>query len=144
MIDRRMMDTLLSDCVEWAGAKSKDGYGQKRMNGKVQYVHRLAFEERHGRKPVGVVRHACDNRLCYNADHLIEGTRADNSRDMVDRGRSLKGERQPNSRLTEAQVLAIKEACANRTDTYRKIGEMFGVSDTTVRQIRDGKRWTHV
>jgi hypothetical protein len=43
-----------------------------------------------------VARHTCHNAPCVNVRHLIPGTPADNSRDMVEAGRSLIGDRNPN------------------------------------------------
>lgn len=37
-----------------------------------------------------VVRHTCDNTRCIEPTHLIAGTRGDNNRDRVARGRSAK------------------------------------------------------
>jgi len=36
----------LGGCIVWNGARSKAGYGQRTINGKVEYVHRLAAQER--------------------------------------------------------------------------------------------------
>jgi hypothetical protein len=38
--------------------------------------------------PGKIVRHTCDNPPCVNPLHLMNGTSADNSRDMVLRGRT--------------------------------------------------------
>jgi hypothetical protein len=38
-------------------------------------------------RPGNVIRHTCDVPHCFNPDHLIEGTQAENLQDAVDRGR---------------------------------------------------------
>lgn len=48
--------------------------------------HRFAHYLETGRLPP-VVRHECDNPPCYNPDHLVPGTSADNVRDSIRRGR---------------------------------------------------------
>lgn len=51
------------------------------------YAHRWVWEAVNGPIPPGqVVRHRCDNRLCYRLSHLELGTQADNVRDAAERG----------------------------------------------------------
>lgn len=77
----------MTPCVEWTGAKA-NGYGQRWVNGKAQYVHRLAWEEAHGPIPEGMrVLHRCDNPPCYRLDHLFLGTSKVNTEDMIAKGR---------------------------------------------------------
>jgi len=47
-----------------------------------------------------VARHTCHIAACVNRRHLTTGTPADNSRDMIDAGRSLTGARNPNFGLS--------------------------------------------
>lgn len=76
-------------CIEWQGARSARGYGQTWDKGKVVYLHRLAWEETNGRTLCEgeQVRHSCDNPPCFNPEHLLVGTHADNMRDAIERGR---------------------------------------------------------
>ena len=78
-----------ADCLLWEGCTNDAGYGEKRWHGKVWYVHRMVWTQAYGPIPDGmVIRHRCDTPACYRLDHLEMGTKADNSRDMVERNRS--------------------------------------------------------
>ena len=79
-------------CMEWQGGLITDGYGQISIGGndnKHVLAHRFYWEFATGRKiPEGMcVLHSCDNPKCVNPFHLRLGTKADNARDMVERGR---------------------------------------------------------
>lgn len=80
----------MNDCIEWTKGRSGKGYGVLRHAGRIVYAHRLAFFNHYGYWPE-VVRHTCDNPPCVNPDHLLPGSSKDNTRDMVERGRSPKG-----------------------------------------------------
>lgn len=79
-------------CVEFEGAKNKNGYGvlPKAVHGS-RLAHRAMLAEKLGRPVVGVSRHSCDNPPCINPEHLAEGTHADNVDDKVSRGRQRGG-----------------------------------------------------
>ena len=58
-------------------------------------VHRISYLLHKGDIPPGmVVRHCCpggENRACVNPDHLILGSKGDNNRDTVLRGKGGRG-----------------------------------------------------
>lgn len=57
-------------------------------------AHVVAWIIENGPVPAGLcVLHSCDVRPCVNVRHLWLGTKAENSRDMVRKGRSVKGTR---------------------------------------------------
>ena len=133
-------------CWEWEGAVGSNGYGEIRIKngrsgGKRVSAHRAAYEAFIGAIPDGLsVLHTCDNRACVNPAHLFLGSPADNSRDMVDKGRSARGERQAGARLSKAQVVEIKQSKA----PLKHFAEKFGVHIGTVSKVRTGHNWAWV
>lgn len=100
----------------------------------MMYAHRAAFLDAHGYLPT-VVRHKCDNPSCVNVDHLEGGTHADNSRDMVERGRSRRGERHGLATLSDGQAEEIRQS----DEKYQVIADRYGIHYQTVYKIKKGK-----
>lgn len=68
-----------SDCILWAGAKKKEGYGMIAVNGKPYSAHRYAWERVNGPIPDGLqADHRCLNPPCVNVAHLRLVTGAQN------------------------------------------------------------------
>lgn len=136
----------MSECIEWQGNRRPDGYGRKQVNGKREYVHRLAYAEHHGLEMNDIrewmVLHSCDNPPCVNPDHLRLGTNADNIGDMVQRGRK-KGERNCRAKLNEVAVRVIRHLAAEGR-TQRDLAEVYGVSEATVSLLVARKTWGHI
>lgn len=87
-------------CWEWMGYLNPKGYGvlagdRKGRNApkKMYYLaHRLSWEIANGAIPDGkCICHHCDNRKCVRPEHLFLGTRADNTLDMIAKGRHRQG-----------------------------------------------------
>lgn len=80
-----------SGCWQWQGRIGAQGYGRvtRRNFGLVEKsVHRWAWEQARGPIPKGMlVCHTCDNRACFNPEHLFLGDHVDNAVDMVRKGR---------------------------------------------------------
>lgn len=88
----------LGSCWVWlAGTGGRAGYGDFWHAGKKVGAHVFAWAEANGAIGGGemCVCHHCDNRKCVRPSHLFLGTRLDNARDMVAKGRSLTGDRHP-------------------------------------------------
>lgn len=131
------------DCIEWVGARDRDGYGRTTFEGKRMKAHRVAFFKARGWWPP-VVRHKCDNPPCVNEEHLLGGTNADNMRDKVERGRSAKGELQHTARLTEAQVFEIRAMYASGGWSWPRLAERFDVSLYACWAAGTGRTWKHL
>jgi hypothetical protein len=88
-MDRFWSKVQKSDaCWIWAASRDDKGYGTFGFDGVVQKAHRVAYQLSVGPIPDGAhILHSCDNPPCVNPAHLRVGTRSDNMRDKVARGR---------------------------------------------------------
>ena len=136
-----------NQCWIWKGGKNSAGYGCVGKNGKMMLVHRISLEQKIGRE-LDVkedARHICPNtpnRKCYNPAHLAPGTRKQNMEDMVVYGRSQTGTKNYHSKLTEEDVISIRE---NRgLFLLSELADMFGVDQALISMVANRKIWKHV
>lgn len=128
-------------CWNWTGYVTVYGYGHTRAGGIAEQVHRLSYKLAHGDiDPDLAVCHKCDNRRCFNPDHLFLGTRAENQRDMKDKKRGPIGERNARATLTAEQVSKI----IADPRAQREIGLEYGINQSHVSALKRGKRWPHM
>lgn len=134
----------LGPCLLWTGGKQKKGYGQFWFQGKNWLAHRFSFLLQGGvlttEKPRAL--HHCDTPACCRFDHLFAGSDADNTADMVAKGRDRLreaplGEQCGAHRLTEDQVREIR----NRSESSLYLAPIYGVDSSTIRYLRAGRSW---
>lgn len=137
----------VTGCLLWAGALTEKGYGEIhiRVDGrrKKRRVHRVTWEEVFG--PILsdlIVCHTCDTPNCRELDHLFLGTEADNSADMVAKGRQW----HPHGVLAKSSVLTDDKARAifAAGGSQRAIAKRYGIGKSTVGAIKRGEAWRHV
>lgn len=124
-------------CWEWDQHRTRAGYGRVEVGRRSKMAHRLAFSHE-AEIPEGMcVLHRCDNPPCYNPDHLFLGTNADNTLDMVTKGRHGK------AKLTADKVREIRRLYA---EGYRQdaIAGWFDVNPPAISKVLSGSNWSHV
>lgn len=143
-VDKRVGLGPHGDCWEWTGYRDAFGYGRiNRRDFRGGAAHRTSYDLNVGPIPYGLmVRHRCDNPSCVRPEHLELGTAQQNSDDQVVRGRQRapRGEGAHSSKLTENQVRAIFAD----TRAQRMIAADYGVSQSTVMQIKAKRTWKHL
>ena len=142
-VDRRGAE----DCWLWTAATNEHGYGVMRPGGQrsgpTVKAHRVSLILAGVDIDGLVIRHSCDNPPCVNPAHLSVGTKAENSADMVARGRSPRGSRSGASKLTERQVAEIRARQA-AGELHRVLAADYGVSRVTITNLVTGKSRRHV
>lgn len=128
-----------SGCWIWTAATTRFGYGVLQLGVKKQEkAHRVSWELFNGRIQDGLmIRHRCDTPNCVNPNHLQLGTHDDNMRDMVARGRSCARSKNPNCKLSEADVALV--LCSQ--ERAPSLAAKFGVHPETIRRIRRNENW---
>jgi hypothetical protein len=103
-------------------------YPVLRVDGRSRTAHRVIYEAFRGPIPPGrLIRHLCHRRNCLEPSHLVDGSPAENSRDMVEAGRSARGTMNPKAKLTPRRVRAIRRE-ASRGSTWTSLARRFDVS----------------
>lgn len=129
-------------CWEWNGSRNSFGHGSLYRGGiterRLLMAHRVSWELHHGEIPEGMcVLHRCDVPYCVNPNHLFLGTKADNSKDMVNKNRQKRDSDLPQTKLTMIQVEAIRK-CTKLTQ--KEIATLCGVTQGTISLIKSGKK----
>lgn len=156
LLDRhpdKILPEPTSGCWLWTAAIYSSGYGRVCFRGKSWLAHRASYTISCGEIPKGLfVCHKCDIKCCVNPDHLFVGTHADNMHDRNRKGRfgDRSGESHGLAKLNNKKVLEIrkrfegKPRCNLGPLSNASVGREYGVSETTIRLIRQRLIWDHI
>jgi hypothetical protein len=161
----RTRTAIDGDHVLWTGNLGRGGYGRLSLHidgvSRIRSAHHSAWELRSGEKiPKGMmIGHTCDIRACvqavdegtYEVDgilyrrfgHLWLGTVAANNRDRTIKQRQARGATNGNAKLSEADVLSIRQRRREGVLTGVLAAE-YRVGRTTIQRIVRGTNWGHI
>jgi hypothetical protein len=157
-------------CWLWTGRRGSHGYGNFTFNdGTLKTAHRLAYELTYGSILPGLlICHHCDNPPCVRPDHLFLGTYADNTQDMMRKGRDgahthpekwkrgiehhtnlhpelvKRGEQNPFAKVTEDAVREIRYLRNVEKWPLKRLAAHFGIGISQVQKIAARTVWQHV
>lgn len=149
------------ECWVWTALTDRAGYGRifglpYGLSRQPVLAHRVSWLLTHGElDPDLCVLHHCDNPPCVRPDHLFLGTNADNSADMVQKGRGnteparkawkvfFSGENNFGAKLTDDQVMDLRRRAA-AGEFGKPLAKEFGISASTAQSIIRGDHWQHL
>lgn len=149
-------------CWLWTASTRNKGYGAfgYTLNGETvqDRAHRFSYRLHKGEIPDGmVVCHTCDTPACVNPDHLFLGTKADNNKDMTEKGRRIpggthcgdsgqwiRGEAHHGAKMNKESVLEIRALYATGHWSYSKLAKKFNINISAVSKIVTRKHWKHI
>jgi hypothetical protein len=146
-------------CWLWDNDKQRGGYGMFWDGQKPKSAHRLVYELLVSKvESKDCVCHKCDNRRCVDPSHMFIGSHADNSADMVSKGRQAKGNRhwtKTSPELLDGHAVGEKNSRAKLKDkdvkliresslSVKELAEIYGMSYMGMYKVKSGLRWAHV
>ena len=144
-VNKRGPKILRRRCWIWEGTGGRYGCFSFSRRKAPLGAHVVSFFFKHGRWPKPCCLHRCDNPRCVRPSHLFEGSQKDNAHDRDAKGHTVfpplhLGEKNHKSKLTRDDVIRIR----GMSGSNAQIGRLYGVSTTSIWQIKKRRVWRHV
>ncbi|KKL58211.1 hypothetical protein LCGC14_2227690 [marine sediment metagenome] len=138
-----------SGCWLWLAATVPAGYGKigQKIDGQwsTLIAHRVSWLLHRGLIPRGLcVLHSCDTPCCVNPNHLWLGTKADNTADMVRKGRHRFGGGKPGAQNHQAKLIdgQVKEIrLLLDSASIASVARQFNMSHSAISKIKHNRTW---
>ena len=111
---------------------------------KTYLIHRLVFRAFHGKITAENIMHLDGDTSNNRAENLRQGSARCNHAFKIEHGTQARGERHGCCKLTEENVIEIRELLVVGELTQAAIAEIYGVSSGTVGHIAARRTWKHV
>lgn len=134
-------------CWLWTATKNHRGYGRFQYEGRLWLPHRISWRLHYGDIPNDTcVCHKCDVRLCVNPSHLFLGTHQDNAIDRERKGRGvhLRGEDVFLSKLTDVEIIEIREKYSTGEHSFSSLGRDYNMHYSSIADIVRRHTWKHI
>ncbi len=131
-------------CPDWKAGRPRININGNSMN-VARWVLWAVTGELHE-----IARHKCDVKCCCNPEHLIWGSKLDNTKDRVERNPrsfdNFRGSKNVKSKLTEDEIKEIRLICVPGSQElgYKAIASKYGVSRITITRIVKRESWKHI
>lgn len=152
-----------NECWFWKRCCNPKGYGQFKLNGRMEQAHRVSWFLANGSIPElfeglsSQICHSCDNPKCSNPNHLFLGNNKINMQDSAVKGRKsgpqlgnigkrpwFEGVNSPSVLKTEVEIQEIKQDLKEGILLQKEIAKKHDLDPTTVSDIKRGKTWSRI
>lgn len=134
------------ECIIWKYGRDTGGYGNIYWEGKSWKVHRLSCYLTYGppKAHMDAAHGPCHNTLCFNPRHLSWKTEKENMEDRIRDGTHTYGETAGRAKLSESQVVEIRQRYAAGGTSHRKLAAEYDMAHCTIGAIIRGTIWSHM
>lgn len=127
-----------NECLIWPFHRNPDGYGTITLNGSSKIASRVVCERVNGPPPSDLhdAAHSCGRGHfgCVSPQHLSWKTREENAADREAHGRTARGVRNGQAKLSDEQVMAIRSSVGITQDALAKA---YGVTQSHISKLRN-------